>query len=145
MFLGYYEHAIDEKGRTTIPARFRELLNDGAYITRGFDQNLIVYTAEAFDRISLHVNKLSITDPLARDLRRLIFSHAERVEFDRAGRILIPQVLRESAQLKDTAVIAGAGASFEIWAPQLWEVKEKQAQNPELIANHFAALDLTIE
>ena len=145
MFLGYYEHSIDEKGRTTIPARYREQLDNGAFITRGFDQNLIVYTSEAFEKISQRVNRLSITDPAARDLRRLIFSHAERIEFDRAGRILIPQTRRDAAQLKDAAIIAGSGAHFELWAPSLWEAREKEAQNPEVIASHFASLDLTIE
>lgn len=145
MFLGQYEHAIDEKGRTTVPARFRELLTDGAYITQGFDQNLIVYTAAAFERIYKRVNQLSITDPAARDLRRLIFSNAERVEFDRAGRILIPQFLREAALLGDNAVIAGAGSHIEIWSPDLWAQRLQHASDPGMVESRYSALDLSFD
>ena len=52
MFFGQYEHTIDEKGRITIPARFREPLDNGAYLTRGFDNNLILLTKETFEKIS---------------------------------------------------------------------------------------------
>jgi MraZ protein len=144
MFLSQYEHAIDEKGRLTIPNRFRELLNDGAYITQGFDQNLNIYTAASFDQIYQRVSQLSITDPAARDLRRLIFSHAERVEFDRAGRILIPQFLRSAALLKDMAMVVGAGAYIEIWSPELWNEKEQKSQEPAFKESRFAALEVAI-
>ncbi len=73
MFLGQYEHTVDTKGRMTIPVRFRELLEEGAYITQGFDLNLVVLTASAFERISEYVNQMSLTDPSARQLKRLIF------------------------------------------------------------------------
>ena len=90
MFLGQYRHNLDNKGRLTIPARFRELLSDGAYITQGFDKNLMVLTAPTFEFISQRVNQMSITDPTARELKRLLFSTADRVEPDSNGRILIP-------------------------------------------------------
>jgi MraZ protein len=143
MFLGRYDHNIDEKGRLTIPARFRELLENGAYVTQGFDRNLMVLTAPSFDHISTRVNQLSMTDPVARQLKRLIFSSAERCEIDRAGRMLLPQFLRESARLNGSAIIVGAGDFFEIWSPDLWAEQNELLQDAETNAQRFAALDLT--
>ena len=144
MFLGQYEHAIDDKGRVTIPARYRELLVDGAYITLGFDQNLIVLTPLIFDQISQRVNLMNMADPLARQLRRLIFSNAERVEADKLGRILIPSFLRQSAQLDTGAVVVGVGSHFEIWAPDLWNRQSETLRDAEANQQRFSVLDLTI-
>jgi MraZ protein len=145
MFLGQYEHTIDEKGRLTIPSRYRDLLQDGAYITQGFEQNLMVLTAAAFDHISNRVNRMSMTDPIARQLKRLIFSHADRVEVDRAGRILIPQFLRTSAQLDGAAIMVGVGDYFEIWSPEQWQEQNSLLQDGEANAQRFAALDLSVQ
>jgi MraZ protein len=144
MFLGHYEHSIDEKGRLIIPARFRELLAEGAYVTRGFDRNLIVLTTSAFDRLYERVNQLSLTDQNARLLKRLIFSDADRVEFDKAGRILIPQFLRQAADLVGPVVIAGVGGHFEIWAQQKWAEQNEELNNIEATTQRFAALDLSV-
>jgi MraZ protein len=88
---------------------------------------------------------MSLTDPAARQLRRLIFSHAEKIEFDRAGRILIPLFLRESALLTNTAEVVGAGNYFEIWSPDLWAKQDAEYQNPDFNNQRYAALDLTTE
>jgi MraZ protein len=145
MFLGQYEHTIDEKGRLTIPSRFRDLLEDGAYITQGFEQNLMVLTAAAFDRVSARVNRMSLTDPVARQLKRLLFSNAVRVEVDRAGRILVPQFLRTSAQLDGAAIMVGVGDYFEIWSPDRWQEQNSMLQDGEANAQRFAALDLSVQ
>jgi MraZ protein len=145
MFLGQHQHIIDEKGRMTIPVRYRELLEEGAYITQGFDQNLMVLTTTSFDRISKRVNQMSMTDPTARSLKRLIFSHAEKVEFDRAGRILIPLFLRQAGHLENAAEVVGVGDYFEVWSPDLWEKQDDQFQDSEANAIRYAALDLSAE
>jgi MraZ protein len=145
MFLGQYQHSIDNKGRLTIPSRFREILADeGAYILQGFDRNLFVLPEPAFEIISNRVNSLSMTDGTARALRRLIFSTAERVEADRSGRILIPDFLRQSANLVTDAYIIGAGSYFEIWSPELWGQQVAQIQDDESNGQRFALLDLSI-
>jgi len=144
MFLGQYEHSIDDKGRVTIPARYRELLVDGAYITQGFDKNLMVLTSQAFDQIYQRVSQMNVADPLARQLRRLIFSNADRVEADKLGRILIPSYLRESAQLDAVAVVVGVGSHFEIWSPDSWKNQSEMLQNVDANQQRFSVLDLTI-
>ena len=144
MFLGRYEHTIDEKGRLTIPARYRELLSDGAYVTQGLDHNLIVLPTASFHSMSESVNALSMTDPNARTLRRLIFSSAVQCEIDRAGRILIPQFLRDAIHLDDAVILVGVGGHFEIWSPRYWEEQNTLLQDADSNAQRFAALDLPI-
>ena len=124
MFLGRFEHTIDEKGRMTIPVRYRDLIINGAYITQGFDQNLLVVLAENFERNYQELVVMSSMDPTVRMLREKVFSTAERIEIDRLGRILIPNFLRKHAQLADSAMVIGAGANFEIWSPELWEIRD---------------------
>lgn len=144
MFLGQFRHNIDEKGRLTVPARFRDLLAaEGAYVMQGFDQNLMVLTSSAFEAISRRVNSMSMTDPTARLLRRLIFSSADRVDIDRAGRILLPQFLRQAAGLNGDATVVGVGEYFEIWTPERWEAQLTQLQDAESNAQRFVALELT--
>lgn len=145
MFLGQYEHSIDEKGRLTIPVRYREPLNDGAFITQGFERNLMVLTAASFNQLYQHVNDLSITDPNANLLRNLIFSNAEQIEVDKAGRILIPPFLRETLLVNSTTVIVGAGEYFEIWSPELWIQRRQQMQDTTVTNQRFAALNLSIK
>ncbi len=143
MFLGQYQHRLDNKGRLTIPSRYRELLTAGAYVTQGFDRNLMVLTPETFQNISARVNQMSLTDPVARQLRRLIFATADLVEVDRSGRILIPQFLREVAQLEGEAIIVGAGNYFEIWSPDGWQAQVAEIQNTEANAQRFATLEIS--
>jgi MraZ protein len=142
MFLGQYRHNIDNKGRLTIPARFRELLADGAYITQGFDRNLMVLRSPSFEGISRRVNQLSMTDPDVRELRRLIFSTADRADVDRSGRILIPQFLRTVAQIDSEVMVVGVGDYFELWAPEIWDQQLNQLQDVESNAQRFSAFDL---
>lgn len=144
MFFGRFYHNLDDKGRLTIPARYRELLlPEGAYVMQGFDPNLMVLPSAVFEKLSQNINQMSITDPDKRLLRRLIFSTADRLAFDRAGRILIPQFLRQAAGLDTNVVVVGAGVYFEIWSPEAWMAQEDQLQDAQAIAQRFAGLDLT--
>jgi MraZ protein len=144
MFLGQYQHTIDNKGRLTIPARYRELLDtEGAYITRGFDHNLMVLPVPYFNRMSHEANQLSVTDPRARLLKRLLYGNAGMVEIDRAGRILIPQFLREVVGLDGEAIVVGVGDYFEVWSPEMWSGQTLQLQEAETDAQRFMDLDLS--
>lgn len=144
MFLGTYEHTIDEKGRMTIPARFRDLILDGAYITLGFDHNLMVLTNDVFSNLSARINSMSITNSTARDLRRLMFANAVQIETDKAGRILIPIFLRTMIQLEGQAIVIGVGNYFEIWSPQLWTPKSDNLLNSEINNQRYETLDLSL-
>ncbi len=146
MFLGQFFHNLDDKGRLTIPARFRDLLAvEGAYIIQGFDQNLVVLPSSAYESICRRISHMSMTDQTARLLRRLVFSTADRLEIDKAGRILVPQFLRQAALLENSAVIVGNGDYFEIWSPELWADQAEKLQDAQSNADRFSALDITTD
>lgn len=142
MFLGEYQHAIDKKGRLTIPARYRQLLAEGAYITQGFDRNLMVLRIAAFEAMSGKVNQMSLTNSSARELRRILFSKAERVEPDKSGRILIPAFLRQEIGLDGEVMVVGVGNYFEIWSSASWQTQMKQLREAQNNAEYFAELEL---
>lgn len=143
MFMGQYQHSFDNKGRLTIPSRFRELLvADGAFVTQGFDRNLMVLTVPRFERMTDKVAQMSMTEPTARLLKRLLFSSANKVEVDKAGRILIPEFLREYAGLQNSAMVVGAGDFFEIWALEAWAEMLSKLQDADTNGQRFALLDL---
>ena len=133
MFLGQYTYILDDKGRLTIPARFREELSGSIVITRGLDPCLTIYPMDVWDEIALKVNALPITDPRGRALRRVFYADAISAELDRQGRILIPDRLREIAGLGLTteAVIVGLDRFLEIWTPERWE--EANARQMEMM------------
>ena len=143
MFLGQYRHNLDSKDRLTVPAKFRELLDEGAYVMQGLDKNLMVLTEAAFQVVYQRITQMSITDPLARDLRRLIFSTAAQAEVDKSGRILIQKFLRDLVSLGSEVVLVGQGDYFEIWSPEEWEQRLSRIQDTEANAQRFAALDLS--
>ncbi len=143
MFLGSYQHNLDDKGRLMIPARFRETLDGGAYITQGFDRCLMVMTGEYFRQVTAQLDNISMTDPSGRLLRRMILGNAFQVEIDKVGRVLVPQTLRQFAGLDGEAVVAGQGEYFEVWAPAAWEEQVKQMQDTETNNQRFATLNLS--
>ncbi len=142
MFLGQYQHALDDKGRLTIPAAFRDALAGGAFISQGFDRNLMVMTSTYFQQVYERINAMSITDPAARLLRRLILSSAYQVEVDKAGRILVPQNLRQFLGLNSEAMVIGQGEYFEIFTPAEWSQQMQTLQDADANAQRFQALDL---
>lgn len=143
MFLGQYQHSLDDKGRLTIPAAFRDGVGEGAYISQGFDRNLMVMTAAYFQQVYERINAMSLTDPAARLLRRLLLSTAYQVEVDRAGRILVPQNLRQFLGLNGEAMIIGQGEYFEVWTPSEWGRQMQTLQDAEANAQRFQTLDLS--
>jgi len=143
MFLGFDRHSLDNKNRLTVPAKFRVELETGGYVMRGFDDNLMVLTTQAFDVLSKRLNRMSITNPKARLLKRKIFSSAERFELDKTGRFLIPEHLRLAAGLESEVVLSGLGDFFEIWSPELWGEQEAQAEAQAMDPELFDDLDLT--
>ncbi len=143
MFLGQFQHSLDEKGRLMIPARYRELLAAGAFITQGFDKCLMVMTEVYFQQVYDRINAMNLADPTARLLRRLILSNAYPVEVDKVGRILVPQNLRQVIALESEAIVAGQGEYFEVWSPVAWNEQMAQLQDVETNNQRFATLDLS--
>ena len=144
MFLGQFQHNLDDKGRLMIPARFRELLEGGAFITQGFDKCLMVMTDTYFKQVYERIEAMNLADPTARLLRRLILSNAYPVEADKVGRILVPQNLRAFLGIENgELIVAGQGEYFEVWTPALWNEQMAQVQDTDANNQRFAALDLS--
>lgn len=145
MFLGEFTHAIDEKGRLTIPVKFREALAPGAVITRGYERYLLIYTAEAFGVLTARARTFSPTDPDHRALLRLAFSGASEVEPDKHGRLLLPGFLRDYAGLEGECVIVGVGDYIEVWSRAGWDEQLKVINDPALNARRFATMNLAMD
>lgn len=143
MFRGHYEHAIDAKGRTSIPARFRDQLAETGdlrlVVTPAlFDPCLHVYPMKAWEELEAKVAELSQFDPNVVAFRRKYLSAAVETEFDKAGRILIPPMLREHAALEKEVLWAGMGKTAELWSRERW--KRAQEMTEVEIGNFKAAL-----
>lgn len=142
MFLNQYQHSFDDKGRLTIPSRFRELPAEGAFVVQGLDKNLMVLPPPVFQVLYDRLMAMNLTDPSARLLRRIILGNALSVVPDSVGRILLSTNLKEYADLKENVVFVGQGDYFEIWSPELWQEQEVQVSDAGTNAQRFAALDL---
>lgn len=147
MFLGQFQHNLDDKGRLMIPAAYRQLLEGGAYITQGFDKCLMVLTEAYFKQVYERIEAMNLADPTARLLRRLILANAYPVEVDKVGRILVPQNLRTFLGVTNGTggelIVAGQGEYFEVWAPATWAEQMAQLQDTEANNARFSTLDLS--
>lgn len=143
MFLGEFEHSVDEKGRVAVPARFREELAEGIILTRGFERCLQAFPRPTWERLRERVSGLSLGSEESRLLRRLLFSGAADVEVDRQGRILVPQNLREYAGLGEQVVLAGMDTFFEVWSSERWRtVLDTIDSQGSAIAQQLSALGM---
>jgi MraZ protein len=120
MFLGEYQHSLDTKGRVILPARHRDQLAEGAYVTKGRGGCLSVYTAEEFERVASEMRELSRHGATQLNAARTFFSGAQEITPDRQGRVALPQNLREYAGLSREVVVAGVFSRIEIWDRDRW-------------------------
>ncbi len=120
MFLGRFAHNLDAKGRLAVPARFRASLADGVVLTRGMDRCVAAYPIPVWEDLAARISALPMTDPNARQFRRMVFAEAANLDLDGQGRIVVPPELRGFAGIDREAVIIGVHTSFEIWSPDGW-------------------------
>jgi MraZ protein len=120
MFLGEYQHLVDQKGRVILPAKFRDELADGLVVTKGMEKCLFVYTPAEWARLEEGAKELPTTKKTSREFTRLFFSQASKAAPDKQGRVLLPQNLRDYANLKKDVTVIGAGERIEIWDKAAW-------------------------
>ena len=132
MLTGEYQHNMDQKGRVTVPSKFREDLGDKFYVCRGLDGCLFLLSQSQWDSL---VEKVAAI-PLAqgKGIQRYFFSGAAEVEPDKQGRILIPAKLRQYAALEREVIINGASKCLELWNPERWAPIEDAGLDPENLA-----------
>ena len=125
MFYGEYLHSIDRKGRLILPAKFREVAKgnfiEKFFITRGLDKCLFMFSEEEWRAQENKFKAISFTKQQARTFNRLYFSGAVEVLPDRQGRILLPQYLKDFAEIKKEVMIVGVSNRVEIWAKNKWD------------------------
>ena len=139
--IGQYQHSLDAKGRLFIPARLREKLGGTFYVTPGMDQYkyLSVFSQASWDAFAAKIASL----PMSKAGQvRLICANAICCEPDSQGRILLPQKLRDYAQLQKEVVILGVVSHCEIWSAENWRENEENNLQPELIAGMINNLDI---
>lgn len=142
MFLGEFSHTIDEKGRLTLPAKFRADLAAGLIVTRGIDKCLFAFPSAEWHNLAQRVSNLPLTEPQAREFRRLLFSGASDDVPDKQGRVLIPQYLREYANLDGEVIVAGLNTHIEIWSPAAWREARTGFESGALNNEHWAKLGI---
>ncbi len=124
MFRGRFEHTIDPKGRTSLPARYRDVLTSigerRIMLTSGLDPCLVAYTMPEWLAFEERISKLSTFDRAVQRLRRIYVSGAVECDVDDSGRILVPPTLREHANLSKDVVWAGSGKFAELWDKKSW-------------------------
>ena len=142
MLIGEYIHTIDKKNRISMPAKFRKELGKKVIITPGLGKCLFIFTIEEWAKVSqkLSDSNLSFLKADQRSFNRYMFGRATEVEFDKIGRVLIPDFLKKRIGLKDKVAVIGVKDRVEIWNDRIWArsqaVVEKQAEQlAEKLAN----------
>lgn len=143
MFMGEYNHTIDTKGRLIIPSKFREVLGDEFVVTKGMDGCLFVFADPEWRAFEEKLRSLPMIDKEARQFTRFFLAGAASVEVDKQGRILLPSVLREFADITKDAVLIGVGSRIEIWSKDRWEGTVTY-QDMEEISRHMIELGIGI-
>ncbi len=129
MFLGTYTPKLDDKGRLTLPAKFRDELRGGLMITKGQDHCLYVFTREAFAEMAHKVSSAPLTSEAARAFQRNLFASSDDQNPDGQGRIAINAELRRYAGLTKDCVVIGAFTRAEIWDAQAWAEYQEQHED----------------
>lgn len=143
MFLGEFVHTIDDKGRLTIPAKFRDELITGIVVTRGLDGCLWAYSRSEWEHLAERIAQMPSTNAAARNFARFMFAHAFDSIPDRQGRILLPQNLRDYAIIENEAAIIGVMNRIELWNPNRWqEVLTEVEEDPEVFVSQLQDLGI---
>lgn len=143
MFIGEYQHNIDDKGRLAVPSKFRTKLAGGAVVTRGLDNCLFLYTKEEWEKLAQKLSDLPISQAGARAFSRLMLAGAMEVDLDKQGRVVLPSYLREYASLTKEVVVTGLFNRVEIWGQTQWTgYKAETEKDSNEIAEHLGSLGI---
>jgi MraZ protein len=141
MFIGEYQHTIDDKGRIAFPVKFRKALTKGAVVTRGIDTCLSIYTLEEWQKLATQVAALPMSQANARAFSRLMLSGAMDMVPDAQGRITVPEYLRQYAAMDKEVVLVGLYNRLELWSKTNWErYKAETERQSEALAEKMGEL-----
>ncbi len=124
MFYGEYIHSIDRKGRLVLPAKFRDVAKENGiekfFLTRGLDKCIFMFSEDEWKPQEQKFKSVSFTRRESRTFNRMFFSGAVDVAPDRQGRFIIPQYLKDFAEIKRDTMIIGVSNRIEIWDTNVW-------------------------
>jgi len=120
MFIGEYNHTLDPKNRVIMPSKFREKLGDSFVMTKGLDNCLFIYSSQDWSIVEDKLKSLPMTNKDARAFVRFFFAGACECELDKQGRMVIPNYLKEHANIDKELVIIGVSTRIEIWSKEEW-------------------------
>lgn len=120
MLIGEYTHKIDDKKRLSLPAKFRKELGKKVVVTRGLEGCLFVYSEKEWAKIAERLSQLGMGQANMRGFARFMLAGAVEMDVDAIGRVLIPDFLKEFAELKSTVVLAGVHTRLELWNEKAW-------------------------
>lgn len=128
MFLGEYKHTIDNKCRLTIPAKFREKLNNKCVVAKGLDGCLTVYPMEEWALVCEKIDAKPSSDLKVRRFKRLFYASASVEELDKQGRLSIPPALMEYAGIEKDVFVVGESSTFELWSAERWASQQAEEE-----------------
>jgi len=128
MLIGQYEHTIDVKKRLALPSKFRGELGDKVIITKGIENCLVIYTQKEWEVMAGKLSNLPISQVEARSFARNILAGAMEVTLDKLGRVLVPDYLKNYANLKKNVTICGLSNRLEVWDSERWNEYMKNSE-----------------
>jgi len=130
MFIGEFEYRVDEKGRVSIPPKFRteELKKEGAVLCPGMEKCITIYPLSEWKKLAESLTSGPVVPSKLRKLNRAIFATAFNVEIDAQGRIIVPIQLRNYAAITDEVVMTGANTYLELWSKEHWTAEKSSSQ-----------------
>jgi MraZ protein len=144
MFFGKYALQFNDTNQLILPSDFREAMSTPAYLTQGFDQNLLLLSHQVFNTIFSHLRETSISDPLARLMSRLFLGGAAEVTMDGSGMIELPSSLCDYASLGKEIILVGQGDYVEIWSPVLWQEQLDSLNDYQANAHQFEKFHISL-
>jgi MraZ protein len=127
-FYGTYTPRMDDKGRVTLPAKYRESFKNGVMLVRGQDHCIYLFTPEGFEEFAEAAINAPITDERARGYQRYMLANTDEQRPDAQGRITITPRMREYARLTKDLVITGIGLRMELWDADEWAAYEARQE-----------------
>ena len=120
MFIGQYRHTLDDKGRLSVPVKFRADAASGLVITRGLDRSLFLYPKQEWERLAQKLAALPLGKSDTRAFARLMLAGAMEADIDGSGRVTIPPYLRDYANLSKRVIVTGLYDRMEVWDEETW-------------------------
>ncbi len=139
MLLGQYESRISEKYQVGLPKKFRDELGEKLIVTKGFENCLIIVSEENWKTLLEGTEGKPFTNKSTREMQRFLLGSASDIELDSKGRCVLPEYLRNFANIKDEIVFVGIQRFVEVWDKKHWDEHQKElAKNIDSIAERLS-------